>query len=29
MTAENQRAIEAILMVAEEPVETHLLAQLL
>jgi segregation and condensation protein B len=29
MTAENARAIEAILMVAEEPVETHLLAQLL
>ena len=29
MTAENSRAIEAILMVAEEPVETHLLAQLL
>jgi segregation and condensation protein B len=29
MTAENSRAIEAILMVAEEPVETNLLAQLL
>ena len=29
MTADNARAIEAILMVAEEPVETHLLAQLL
>ena len=29
MKAENARAIEAILMVAEEPVETHLLAQLL
>jgi segregation and condensation protein B len=29
MRAENARAIEAILMVAEEPVETHLLAQLL
>lgn len=29
MTGENQRAIEAILMVAQEPVETHLLAQLL
>jgi segregation and condensation protein B len=29
MTGENGRAIEAILMVAEEPVETHLLAQLL
>ena len=29
MTGENARAIEAILMVAEEPVETHLLAQLL
>ena len=29
MTAENKRAIEAILMVAEQPVETHLLAQLL
>jgi segregation and condensation protein B len=29
MTDDNQRAIEAILMVAEEPVETHLLAQLL
>jgi len=29
MTGENARAIEAILMVAEQPVETHLLAQLL
>jgi segregation and condensation protein B len=29
MTAENTRAIEAILMVASEPVEPHLLAQLL
>jgi len=29
MTTENARAIEAILMVAEEPVEVHLLAQLL
>jgi segregation and condensation protein B len=29
MTDENARAIEAILMVAEEPVETNLLAQLL
>lgn len=29
MTAENARAIEAILMVAEQPVETNLLAQLL
>lgn len=29
MTGENSRAIEAILMVAEEPVEPHLLAQLL
>jgi segregation and condensation protein B len=29
MTSENARAIEAILMVAEEPVEPHLLAQLL
>jgi segregation and condensation protein B len=29
MTAENTRAIEAILMVAEEPVDPHLLAQLL
>ena len=29
MTGENSRAIEAILMVADEPVETHLLAQLL
>jgi segregation and condensation protein B len=29
MTTENARAIEAILMVAEEPVEPHLLAQLL
>jgi segregation and condensation protein B len=29
MTDDNKRAIEAILMVAEEPVETHLLAQLL
>jgi len=29
MTGENSRAIEAILMVAEEPIETHLLAQLL
>ncbi|MEY2447740.1 MAG: segregation and condensation protein [Acidimicrobiaceae bacterium] len=29
MTDDNARAIEAILMVAEEPVETHLLAQLL
>jgi segregation and condensation protein B len=29
MTADNKRAIEAILMVAEEPIETHLLAQLL
>ena len=29
MTSENARAIEAILMVAQEPVEPHLLAQLL
>jgi segregation and condensation protein B len=29
MTTENARAIEAILMVAEQPVETNLLAQLL
>jgi segregation and condensation protein B len=29
MTAENVRAIEAILMVADDPVETNLLAQLL
>jgi segregation and condensation protein B len=29
MTDDNRRAIEAILMVAEQPVETHLLAQLL
>ena len=29
MASEAERAVEAILMVAEEPVETHLLAQLL
>src|SRR5579871_3807041 len=29
MAVEEQRAIEAILMVADEPVEPHLLAQLL